>query len=93
MDSLKTWLWALFFPLSVLLLALTVNLNIFLFYTAYLLQFAKITRYAYRRFGKLKHAIIYSIFTVIAKWPQFIGQLIFLRRKILGKEYLIIEYG
>jgi GT2 family glycosyltransferase len=48
---------------------------------------------AQRRRGRSKRdAKLYAIFCVLAKWPQLIGQMLYLTRRIRGREERIIEY-
>ena len=92
-ESVRIWFWAFIFPASVLIIVLSVNIAFLLLTTAYLVQLVKIALHMYKRLGNAKHSLIYSFFTVIGKWPQFMGQLLFLKRKLLGKKYTIIEYN
>jgi glycosyltransferase involved in cell wall biosynthesis len=92
-ESAKSWFWALVFPMAVFVLGLTFHVIFFWLYMAYFIQFAKISLNTFRRLGNVKHSMVYSIFTVIAKWPQFIGQLIFLKRKMSQSGFSIIEYN
>ncbi len=91
-ESAKSWFWAFFFPASVLILAFSVNIVFLLLTTAYLVQLVKIALHMYKRLGNSKHSLIYSFFTVIGKCPQCMGQLLFIKRKLLRKRYTIIEY-
>ncbi|MCD4664943.1 MAG: glycosyltransferase [Bacteroidales bacterium] len=92
-DSVKIWFWATIFPASVLILTLSVNSVFLLFITAYLVQFVKIALRMYKRLGNAKYSIIYSIFTIIGRWPQLIGQLLFVKRKLMRENISIIEYN
>jgi GT2 family glycosyltransferase len=92
-PCLQIWLWALFFPVAVVTATLLVSPLFFLFFLAYLAQFVKITLYIHNRLKNLQQSIVYGFFTVIAKFPQLMGQLIFLKRKILKSGYSILEYN
>ena len=89
----RIWFWAFIFPVFVLIMALSVNIAFLLLTTSYLVQFVRIALHVYKRLGNAKHSLICSFFTVIGKWPQFIGQLLFLKRKLLRKRYVLIEYN
>jgi glycosyltransferase involved in cell wall biosynthesis len=91
-QSLKIWWWALLFPLTLLILAVIVSPLFLLGSTAYLLQFAKIARFMNVRLWNWRQSLLYAFFTVLAKWPQLVGQLIFLKRKITGQDLVILEY-
>ena len=92
-ESAKSWFWALIFPMAVVIFVLTFHEVFLWLYLVYLIQFAKISLYSYRRFGNVKHSLLYGLFTVIAKWPQLTGQLIFFKRKLFRSGYSIIEYN
>jgi len=88
----RMWFWALIFPVSVLILAISINFAFLLFFTAYLVQFARNALHVYKRLGDLKSALICSFFSILGRWPQLMGQMLFLKRKFLGKTYTNIEY-
>ena len=90
---MQAWFWAFIFPASVVMAALFINKLFFLFSLAYLAQFVKITFYTYKRLSNMKQAVIYGFFTVIAKFAQLVGQVIFLKRSLLKKGYSIFEYN
>lgn len=92
-ESARIWFWALIFPVTILVLAVTVNAAFLLLVSAYLAQFIRIAMRTYRRFGGLKRSLIYSFFIVIGKWPELIGQLRFWGRTLLRRKYTIIEYN
>ncbi len=89
----SVWFWALIFPFFVLIMALSVNINILLLTIAYLVQFIRISLHMYKQIGDAKIAIIYSFFNIIGKWPQLQGQLLFLKRRLFGQAYTIVEYS
>lgn len=91
-ESAKSWLWACILPVAILTLTLTVHPAFLLLATLYLVQFGKIALHANKRLGHVRHALIYALFTVIGKFPQFIGQLLFFKRKLGGGKYFLIEY-
>jgi GT2 family glycosyltransferase len=91
--SIKSWIWALVIPVMVLVLTLTGGPLFLLLLGFYPLQFIKITRDVNQRLKSGKLSAIYAIFTVLAKWPQLIGQMLFVKRKLMGKKPSIIEYN
>jgi len=86
------WFWALIFPVFVLSLAMSVNIGFLLLITAYMVQFFRIALYAYNRLKDAKHSTVYSLFILAGKWPQLTGQMLYLKRKLLGNKNIIIEY-
>ena len=92
-ESIKIWLWGFIFPTVVLILAMSVNPVFFYLYLTYFVQFVKIAHYKYKQPTIFKQSVIYSFFTVIGRWPQLIGQVIFLKRKMLKSKFSIIEYS
>lgn len=92
-ESLRSWLWGGGLPASVLILTIAIHRGYLLLPLVFLAQFLKITIYSNKRFKNKKKSMVYSFFTIIAKIPQFIGQLIFLKKKIFGSGYSIIEYN
>ncbi len=91
--SVRIWFWAFIFPAFILIIALSVNIAFLLLTTVYLIQLVKIALHMYKRLGNAKHSLIYSFFTIIGKWPEFMGQLLFFKRKLFGEKYSIIEYN
>ena len=89
----RSWFWAFIFPVSVLMIALFINIAFLLLYTAYLVQLVRIAINVYKRIPDIKLSFICSLFTIIGKCPQVIGQMLFLKRKLLGKTFANIEYS
>ncbi|MFC1876747.1 glycosyltransferase [Thermodesulfobacteriota bacterium] len=87
------WFWAIIFPVSVLMFALIINISFLLLFTAYLVQLVRIATHVYKRIEDVKLSVICSFFSIIGKWPQLQGQLLFLKRKLFGQAYTIVEYS
>ncbi len=92
-DSLRIWFWALIFPILILSLSLSFNFLWLLLFIAYPAQYFKIAININKRIVDWQHSFLYSFFNVIGKWPQLIGQLLFVKRKFIEKNYSIIEYN
>lgn len=92
-QSVRIWLWAFFYPSFFILLALLTTPYFFLLSTAYLVLFIKIAIQMYKRTQRAKSAIIYAFFTVIAKFPQLVGQIVFWKKQMMKKKITIIEYN
>lgn len=90
--ALKCWIWALFFPVTVIGLAILISPVFLLLFVIYVIQIVMLALQTYKRSGNRKNSIIYSFFTVLAKWPQLIGQLLFIKRMLMKERLSIIEY-
>lgn len=91
-DSLKIWFWAFIFPILILSLSLSFSPLWLLLLLAYTAQFFKIAININKRIVNWKHSFLYSFFNIIGKWPQFYGQLLFVKRIFIKINYSIIEY-
>lgn len=92
-ESVRIWFWAFIYPVLILSLTLFINTSYILLASVYLIQFIRILFRSYKRLKKLNLSFAYSFFIIIGKWPEFIGQLLFYKKKILGQELTIIEYN
>lgn len=92
-ESLKIWFWALFFPAFILLLTLSINIAFLLLFLIYLVQFVKISLQMDKHLAKIAQSTKYSIFIIIGRFPQLIGQLLFIKRKLSNDKFSIIEYN
>ena len=91
-ESLKDWLWALIFPVAVIILALSLNKYFLFLMSIYIYRFIKIFLGKYKQLRNLRMSFLYGIFTFIANWPQLLGHLLFLKRKIINQKIKIIEH-
>ena len=92
-DCRKVWLWALVLPLSALCLApFTYGLSLVAMLALYVLQFGRILVGGRRRGWGTGDAMIYALFTVIAKFPMLEGLLEYNWRQRRGQPMTIIEY-
>ncbi len=91
-DSLRIWFWALIVPALILLLSLLLSPWWLLLFGVYPAHAIKIATNINRRLENWKYSFCYAIFTVIGKWPQLYGQLIFMVEKISRKPLTIIEH-
>jgi glycosyltransferase involved in cell wall biosynthesis len=91
-DSLRIWFWALVVPGLILLLAIALSSWWLLLFSAYIALFIKIALNINKRLLNWKHSFYYALFNIIGKWPQLIGQLLFIKRKLLGHQFSIVEY-
>lgn len=91
-DLLRIWLWGLIIPGGILCLAILLSPWLLLLFLVYLVQFLKIVLTSHKRFKNWRHSLLYAFFNILGKWPQLIGQLVFLNKKMLRKVPSLIEY-
>ena len=91
-DSLRIWFWALALPVMMLALAVTVSPWWLLLALAYPLQIFRTMTGINQRLNNRRHALLYAVFNMIGKWPQLLGQITFIGKKIGNKPVTIIEY-
>lgn len=92
-HTASMWFWAVIFPTSILLLSFSVNIFFLLLTLLYFIQFIRIAIDIYERAGNTKNAMYASFFAILGKWPQVIGQLLYIKRKLLGDTCTNIEYS
>ena len=92
-DSLRIWLWSIVVPAGILLPAVAVDQRYALLFMIYPVQFVRIARSVHNGVGNWRYALVYALFNLVGKWPQLVGQLLFLKRTLAGKRYSIIEYN
>jgi GT2 family glycosyltransferase len=92
-DSFSIWLWACILPCFILLLTFLIESKFLLLSVVFPIQMLRITLDFRRCNSSLKHALIYSFFIIIGKWPQLIGQLLFIKRRFIDKKFSIIEHS
>jgi len=91
-ECSKIWLWALVIPLLITTL-IFVRSKFFLFMLLlYGIQAIRIHLTLKNKIPNARHRFIYAISMVIVKFPELIGQLIYIRKKLLGQTLTIIEY-
>ena len=90
-EMVKGWIWSIVFPFFIALSALIYNPKTLILFGIYPLQILRMGLLQ-ARYSDVKSSLLYGLFTMIAKFPQLTGQLLFFRRKFLRKQYSIIEY-
>lgn len=91
-ESLKIWFWAFFFPLLAILSVLFFGTAFLILFFLYFGQFARIAFRMNKLLKNIPHSLLYSFFTVISKFAQLKGQILFFGRIIRKKKIEIIEY-
>ena len=92
-DCRRIWIWGLILPVLALSLApVTHGLSLLLLTCAYGLQFARTFIRGRQRGWSARQAAIYSIFTVLFKFPALTGLLEYYWRQWRSHDFTIIEY-
>jgi GT2 family glycosyltransferase len=92
-DCRRVWFWALVLPVIASCLApFTYGLSLLAMLALYVLQFGHIYLAGRRRGWGTGDALIYALFTVIAKFPMLEGLLEYNWRQRRGHAMTIIEY-
>lgn len=92
-DCRRIWLWGLALPVLALGLApLTYGLSVLILICAYGLQFARVYYRGRKRGWRAGDALIFSLFTVLFKFPALFGLLKYHWRQWRGHAFTIIEY-
>ncbi len=92
-DCRRIWIWALVVPvIAVCFAPFTYGISLLLLICAYGLQFARTSIRGRQRGWTVSQAWIYSLFTIIFKFPALIGLLEFNWRRWRGHGFTIIEY-
>ena len=92
-ESRRIWVWGLILPFLAIASAwVTKGISIILLLLAYGLLFSRV--YKYTRTGEIpsSDALLYSLFCVLDKFPQFIGQIQFHLSRLLKRKRTIVEY-
>jgi GT2 family glycosyltransferase len=84
--------WGFLLPLTVTMLGYMIDRHFLLLFLLYPLQALKVAVQSTRRAARWHHALLYSVFVVLAKFPQFIGVLLFFFRRFSKRRFAIIEY-
>lgn len=90
--TLRIWAWAFFLPLGTLVLSLAAGPWALTALLAYPVQFYRSYRSTLASSSRRGASFRYAFFTVLGKWPQFVGQLTFLKKRMMGQPISIIEY-
>jgi len=91
-ESLSIWFWGLLVPLLAWGAALPtrgISLLLLLGYPALVLRIVRRMR---KRGYPLADGLLYALACVVAKFPQLLGQLRFLRARLSGQPAALIEY-
>ena len=91
-ESLSIWFWAVFVPvISIGLVSQTAGWSL-LGFSLYPVQVARIAHRRKSRGDETGDAWLYAFFCMLAKWPQWLGQVRFVYDRALRKAPQVIEY-
>ena len=88
-ESLRAWLWGLALPLSIMLAALGFGPWALAGAVAYPLQ---VVRLYVRGKGSPRERALRAVFHTLGRFPEVLGQLQFVRDRLLGRGSRLIEY-
>jgi GT2 family glycosyltransferase len=88
-ESRRAWLWGICLPLTCIVFGLAFGPW---GWVLWLIYPAQVLRLTVRNSGPLRQRALLALFQVLAKFPEGIGQIKFLRDRVLGQRTGIIEY-
>lgn len=88
-ESRSTWFWGLVIPLGGIFLATLGGPWAFLLFLLYPLQ---IIRLAMRGGRPIRENWLYAVFLILGKFPEMLGQMMFVFHRFLRTESRLIEY-
>ena len=91
-ESRSTWIWGLIVPLLTLLLIPVTQGWSLLLLGGYLVLTIRMLKYCRSRQLSWRDSVLYSLFTVAAKFPELQGQIRYQVSRFLGSERTLIEY-
>ncbi len=91
-QNRSNYIWGLWLPLLILVLAPFTNGLSALLLFMYPLQAMRVYGYRRQRGDSQRHALLYAFFCILGKWPQLIGQIRYKLQKWRAQPSAIIEY-
>jgi GT2 family glycosyltransferase len=88
-ESRRAWLWGVWLPLGGLISSFAIGPWGLIAWAIYPLQILRLT---VRNDGPLSQRALVAAFQVLGRFPEGIGQVKFLRDRLLGRQTAIIEY-
>ena len=90
-ENARIVFWALVFPGACVSVGMLYWQALPAMLAVYLAQFLRIRSYALRA-GAGEHSTSFALFTLLSKWTELYGQLLFVSRALSGARQRIIEY-
>jgi GT2 family glycosyltransferase len=91
-QTARIWLWAFALPVSIIALAIILGPYALALLAIYPLQVFRKSLTAPREIKDANIPLVYAFFSLFEKFPCFIGQLVFLRKRLSSEKAEIIEY-
>ena len=92
-ESRRIWVWGFVLPFLAIVSSWFVGvISLVLLLIAYGILFYRVYKYARTRAIPSEDALFYSLFCVLDKSPQLIGQIQFHISRLLGRKSTIVEY-
>jgi hypothetical protein len=88
-ESRRAWLWGIWLPLACLLVGLLFGPRGWAAWLIYPLQFLRQTA---RNRGRLGDRALLALFQLLARFPEGLGQVRFMRDRLLRRQARLIEY-
>lgn len=88
-ESRRAWLWGVWLPLAFLMIGLGFGPWGWAIWLVYPLQ---ITRQIVRTPGSVRDRMVIALFQMLARFPESLGQIRFIRDRIRARQASIIEY-
>jgi len=88
-ESRRAWLWGVWLPLACLAFGLTLGPWAWAVWLIYPLQ---VLRQTVRNSGSLSERATLALFQVLARFPEGLGEIKFMRDRVLGRQARLIEY-
>ena len=88
-ESRRAWLWGIWLPLACLTTGLLFGPR---GWAAWLVYPVQLFRQTVRNNGSLKDRALLALFQILARFPEALGQIKFMRDRLLGRQARLIEY-
>jgi glycosyltransferase involved in cell wall biosynthesis len=88
-ESRRAWIWGVWLPLAGVIIGLAFSPW---GWAVWLLYPAQVFRQTMRNHGPVRRRAVMALFQVLARFPEALGQLRFLRDRLVGLQGRLIEY-
>ncbi|MBB6479249.1 glycosyltransferase [Spirochaeta isovalerica] len=90
--TIRIWFWTIILPFFAFLLSIMISPLFMITLLAYLVQLIRSYRHTLRFTRNKRTSFLYSFFNALGKWPQLIGQITFIYKRLKNQQKSIIEY-
>jgi hypothetical protein len=88
-ESRRAWLWGIWLPLACFVVGLVFSPWGWAAWLIYVLQFLRQT---FRNHGPMSDRALLALFQLLARFAEALGQIRFMRDRLLGRQTRLIEY-